>query len=88
VSAVTVNLAFLTSRRGADLLHQLDAEDLGDAHTLTLLTRLRQSFSREEAATALDQARLRRKAVDKFGSDAAGLFFTRDAGIAGAFRRA
>ncbi len=73
------SLSFLTSDAGARLLDDLAAQDLDDRHTLTLLTRLRKGYPAEHAAAALEMARLRLKAVDKFGADAARLFFTRDA---------
>jgi len=73
------SLAFLTSDAGARLLDDLAAQDLDDRHTLTLLTRLRKAHPAEHAAAALEIARLRHKALDKFGADAARLFFTRDA---------
>lgn len=72
-------LAFLTSDAGARLLENLAAEDLSDANTLALLTRLRRDYSPEQAGAALEQARLRVKAADKFGADAARMFFTRPA---------
>lgn len=72
-------LDFLASSAGAPLLAQLAAEDLSDANTLPLLTRLRRAYTAEQAGAALELARLRRKAVGKFGEDAARLFFTADA---------
>lgn len=73
------NIHFLTSPDGKNLLTTLAEEDLSDANTLSLITRLRKSYSADEASAALTQARLRGKATDKFG-DAAGLMlFTDDA---------
>jgi SAM-dependent methyltransferase len=72
-------LPFLTSPTGETLLVRLAGEDLGDAHTLRLLTVLRREYSASDASAALELARLRRDAAAKFGADAAQLFFTRDA---------
>ncbi len=71
------DLDFLASEHGAHLLDRLAADDLSDARTLSLLTTLRREYSPEQAGAALDLARLRRKGVDKFGADAARLYFTR-----------
>ncbi len=72
-------LAFLTAPAGERLLADLAHEDLSDANTLRLLTRLRRDHSGERAGAALELARLRRDAAPKFGADAARMFFTRDA---------
>jgi SAM-dependent methyltransferase len=72
-------LAFLASPAGETLLNRLTAEDLSEANTLRLLTALRREYAPEQAGAALEMARLRLKAVDKFGADAARLFFTRPA---------
>lgn len=72
-------LAFLAGDDGARLLATLAAEDLSDAHTLALLTRLRREHAPDIASAALEQARLRLKAAEKFGADAARMFFTRAA---------
>jgi protein-L-isoaspartate O-methyltransferase len=72
-------LDFLLSPEGQKLLAQLVQENLSESNHLQLLTRLRKSYSAEEAASALTMARLRLKAVDKFGEDAARLYFTEDA---------
>ncbi len=69
---------FLLSPRAAEALARLSAEDLREANTLELVTRLRRQFSRPEAAVLLDQARLRRKAQGKF-AQADHLFFTDEA---------
>ena len=74
-----MTLDFLSSPPGARLLDRLAAEDLSDARTLALLTSLRREVTSEQAGAALELARLRQKAVDKFGADAARLFFTRAA---------
>lgn len=73
------SLSFLTSDVGARLLDDLATQDLDDRHTLALLTRLRKTYPAQHAAAALEMARLRRKGADKFGTDAARLFFTADA---------
>ncbi len=73
------DLDFLTSDEGARVLDRLAAEDLGDDHTLRLIESLRRDLPREQAGAALELARLRKKAVGKFGDDAARLFFTREA---------
>lgn len=71
-------LAFLLSDAGTALLDQLAADDLSDRTLLPLLTRLRKTYSPAIAGAALEQARLRRDAVAKFGDPAARMFFTRD----------
>lgn len=73
------DLDFLTSNEGEALLNRLSQDDLSDANTLKLLTHLRKDYPADQAAAALETARLRLKAVDKFGADAHKLFFTRDA---------
>ena len=65
---------FLVSSQGSHILEQLANENLGDS--LAILTRLRKTLSREQASAVLSQVRLRQKAVDKFGADAARMFFT------------
>lgn len=73
------DLEFLGSAAGEALLNHLATADLSDKNTLTLLTRLRREYPPEQASAALETARLRQKAVAKFGTDAAKLLFTRDA---------
>ncbi|MDX2163232.1 MAG: class I SAM-dependent methyltransferase [bacterium] len=73
------DLAFLTSAPGEHLLARLKAENLGEAHTLALITRLRKDHTAEQARAGLEMARLRVKAVEKFGAAADRMFFTRDA---------
>lgn len=68
------DLAFLVAHE--PLLQRLSAEDLSDANTLTLLTQLRKDYTASQASAALTMARLRLKAVEKFGADAARMFFT------------
>lgn len=72
-------LGFLTSEAGSLVLSRLATEDLAEDHTLRLLTSLRRSLTPEQAGASLELARLRRKAVAKFGSDASRMFFTREA---------
>lgn len=72
-------VAFLASPEADAPLRELAADDLSDARTLAVLTRLRRTFSAEQAGALLELARLRRKAIDKFGADADRLYFTRDA---------
>jgi SAM-dependent methyltransferase len=72
-------LSFLASPSGEQLLATLAYEDLSDANTLRLLTVLRKDYSPENAGAALELARLRKKAVEKFGDDAQRMFFTREA---------
>ena len=72
------DLAFLTSSAGESLLDLLTTEDLSDHNALPLLTKLREKYSAEQTSTALTMARLREKAVVKFGQDAARMFFTDD----------
>jgi SAM-dependent methyltransferase len=72
-------IAFLASPQGHSLLLRLTWEELSENNTLKLLTQLRRDTAPEEARAALEMARLRLKAVEKFGGDAAALFFTREA---------
>ncbi|MCA0455810.1 MAG: methyltransferase domain-containing protein [Chloroflexi bacterium] len=79
---MTISLAdidFLASPTGAGLLQRLATEDLTPKASLSLLTNLRKAYSPEQARAGLEMAQLRAKAVDKFGVDAASMFFTRDA---------
>lgn len=62
----------------AGLLESLARSDLGDSHTLKHLTRLRKQYPAPLAAAALETARLRQKAAQKF-QHAAEMFFTNDA---------
>ena len=73
------DVAFLSSPTGEALLTRLAGEDLSEANTLRLVTALRRDHDAPQAGTALALARLRLKAVDKFGPDALRLFFTPDA---------
>ncbi len=79
---MTINLhtlRALQSPAGADLLAQLASVDLAEANTLRLLTELRKDHPTDIAAAALETARLRIKAQDKFGARSANMFFTREA---------
>lgn len=73
------DLEFLTSAAGQALLHRLTQEDLREARTLTLLSQLRREYTPQQAGAALELARVRQKARDKFGAVADQLYFTRDA---------
>ena len=64
---------------GERLLEWLTAEDLSASNTLRLLTSLRKEYPAEYAGAALELARLRQKAADKFGENAQCMFFTREA---------
>jgi predicted RNA methylase len=77
ISLETLN--FLKSDTGANWLEKLALEDLSDRQTLRLLTLLRRELSPAAAGAVLEMARLRLKAVDKFGEHASKLFFTREA---------
>ncbi|MCB0207447.1 MAG: methyltransferase domain-containing protein, partial [Anaerolineae bacterium] len=69
---------FLVSPPARQTLADLSGVDLDERQTLPLLTRLRVSFAPDEAAALLDQARLRRRAIDKF-PNADRLLFTDEA---------
>ncbi|MDQ7026738.1 MAG: SAM-dependent methyltransferase [Anaerolineae bacterium] len=73
------DLAFLQSETGEKLLADLAGEDLSEKHALKLITTLRKMYSQEQVSAALTMAKLRLKAVHKFGPDASQLFFTDDA---------
>ncbi|MBI5669998.1 MAG: methyltransferase domain-containing protein [Chloroflexi bacterium] len=78
--ALTLNdITFLASPSGETLLERLAGEDLSDANTLKLVTQLRKGYTPEQVRAALEMARLRLKAVDKFGDAARRMFFTREA---------
>ncbi|MCC7451784.1 MAG: SAM-dependent methyltransferase [Anaerolineae bacterium] len=73
-------LRFLQSDAGTDLLNELKTADLSDANTLRLLTDLRKRYPADIAAAALETARLRIRAREKFPVAQAGsLFTTREA---------
>jgi len=73
------DIQFLASDLGTQLLNRLTSEDLSESATLRLLTSLRKDYTPQQAGAALEMARLRIKAADKFGADASSMFFTRDA---------
>jgi hypothetical protein len=57
---------FLLTAEAQAALAELAGQDLGEQASLTLLARLRRRWQPDQAAALLDQARLRRKAGDKF----------------------
>ena len=57
---------FLLSAEAQAALAELAGQDLGEQASLALLARLRRTWQPDQAAALLDQARLRRKAGDKF----------------------
>lgn len=73
------SLDFLTSPAGSRLLADLATQDLSHERTLKVMSDLRKHYPPADAAAALEQAKLRRAAVDKFGNAADVMFFTRDA---------
>jgi SAM-dependent methyltransferase len=73
------SLAFLTSPAGERLLADLAHQPLTDADTLAVMSALRKVYPSAQAAAAVEQTKLRRAAAEKFGADAAVMFFTRDA---------
>ncbi len=73
------DLDWLRSPVGAAVLAELAmAAPIDDAAALRLGTRLRREHSPDSCAAALTQARLRERAVAKFGPDAARMWFTPD----------
>ncbi|MBK8800264.1 MAG: hypothetical protein IPM07_29960 [Anaerolineales bacterium] len=71
-------LEFVLSPAAAPLLEELAQASLDEAHTLTLLTRLRRTVAPALATALLTQARLRRRAQVKFTA-AARMVFTAEA---------
>jgi SAM-dependent methyltransferase len=69
---------FLVSAAAQAALDELAGQDLREQASLKLLTRLRRTWQPDQAAALLDQARLRRKAGDKFPHPER-LLFTGDA---------
>ncbi|MBE2232719.1 MAG: hypothetical protein IAE85_04420, partial [Anaerolinea sp.] len=57
---------FLLTAEAQAALAELASQELNDQASLPLLTRLRRAWPPDQAAALLDQARLRRKAGDKF----------------------
>lgn len=73
------DLDWLRSSAGAAVLADLAAAGpIDDAAALRLGTRLRRDHSADHCAAALTQARLRERAVTKFGAAAASMWFTQD----------
>jgi hypothetical protein len=62
---------------GWQLLSQVE-QDLDDSDPLTLGTRLRRTHHPTLVAGAIEQVELRRRAVTKFGGDAARMYFTHE----------
>jgi SAM-dependent methyltransferase len=73
------SLRFMQSSAGAELLSHLETVDLAEANTLKLLTELRKEYSADNAAAALETARLRYRAREKFSRDTRQWFLTREA---------
>ncbi len=73
------DLHFLQSASGERLLDQLADADLSDDNALYLITALRKGFSARQVSAAVEMARLRLRAVDKFGDSAARMFFSQSA---------
>lgn len=76
---MTITLAdiqFLQSKTGRGILTRLAESDLSEANTLKLITTLRQDYDADQARAGLTQARLRQKAIPKFGEMASQMFFT------------
>ncbi len=71
-------LDFLLSQPGQILLARLREEQVAEEDSLTLLTRLRKEYSRDQAAAALDLTHLRLRAQSKF-SRAHQMYFTKEA---------
>ena len=77
---MTLNdLDFLSSDEGQQLLARLSRDDLSDSNTLPLLTKLREQYTAQQSGSAVTMARLRLKAVAKFGENASQMFFTKNA---------
>ena len=66
----------LLSDRGQLLLAEITARGFTEATTLALATDLRRRYPAPLVAAAMTQARLRLRAVEKFGPDAATMYFT------------
>lgn len=78
MSITLKDLDFLTSDRGQQLLTALQQDDLSEKNTLKLVTTYREKYTADEVSAALTLARLRQKAVTKFGADAHILYLTDD----------
>lgn len=66
----------LRADEGQRLLAAIAARGLTEANTLALGTELRRRYPAALVAAAMTQARLRARARDKFGADAARMYFT------------
>ena len=73
------DIEFLGSPRGVALLAHLADADLSDAALFKLIPDLRRDHTPDETSAAIETAKLRHKAVAKFGTDASKLLFTDDA---------
>lgn len=71
-------LEFLTSPTGRALLADLADQDI-DGNLLSLVAHLRKQYPAEQVNLALTQAKLRQKALAKFGEASQMMFFTEDA---------
>ena len=69
-------LPFLQSSVGQEILAQLQTEALQPNHEIRTLTQLRKTLSPQQARSVLHLAKLRQKAVTKFGDVAQRMFFT------------
>ncbi len=78
VTITLTDIQFLVSPAGIQLVTRLVDQDLSESATLSLLTRLRKEYAAEQSRSAVEMARLRIKAVDKFGAAAHVMLFTRD----------
>lgn len=70
---------FLLTDSGRGLLARLADVDLSDAALFKLIPALRRYYSQDQTSATIETAKLRRKAVAKFGADAGRLLFTGDA---------
>ncbi len=73
------DIRFLQTSRAHEALASLAGDTLKPAQTLTILTRLRKTFTPNEAAALLETAQNRQKAHAKFGESAQVMLFTADA---------
>ncbi|MEL6306848.1 MAG: class I SAM-dependent methyltransferase [Chloroflexota bacterium] len=78
MSITQIDLDFLTSAQGRSLLAELAQADLSAQNRLSLVTRLRDSYTLEQVSVAVSMAEWRAKAIEKFGNDAHQLLFTDD----------
>jgi SAM-dependent methyltransferase len=70
---------WLLTAAGQNLLTRAEAEYVASGDALKVGVLLRDHATPEQAAAAMTQVKLRRKAIDKFGSQAAALYFLPDA---------